>query len=151
MAKLKSQRIDTVNKLAEKKEREAASEFGACNSQLQAMQNQLRKLYQYRDDYSAQFTQSSNQGMDSLRLQDYLKFINNINHSIDKVFEQIEKKKQDCETKKQLWLREHQQVRIYAKVKDHYLADEQKIANKIEQKQTDESSQAFFYRNKQSS
>jgi len=148
MPQLKSKRIETVNKLAEKKEREAASEFGACMSQVQAMESQIRKLYQYREDYNHQFTQASNTGMDSARLQDYLKFINNINHSIDKIFEQLNKKKLECDSKKKLWLEEHQQVKIYAKVKEKYLADELVVQNKNEQKQSDEASLAFYSRNK---
>jgi len=148
MAKKKSQRIEPVNKLAEKKEQEAAAEFGACNSQLQSMQNQLRKLYQYRDDYNRQFSQSTNQGMGSSRLQDYLRFINNINHSVDKVLEQINKKTEECKKKRLFWLEQHQQVKKYAKVKEHYLVEELKAENKIEQKQSDEFSQAFFNRQK---
>lgn len=148
MPELKSKRIAPVNKLAEKKEQEAASDFGACNSQLQSMQNQLRKLYQYRDDYNRQFTQATQAGMDSTRLQDYLKFINNINHSIDKVLEQVEKKKSECEQKKQVWLEKHQKVRIYTRVTEHFLKEEQTAANKAEQKQSDEASQAFAFRQK---
>ena len=148
MPKLKSKRLEPVNKLAEKKEQEAASEFGACMSQVQAMENQVRKLYQYREDYNAQFNQASSSGLDSARLQDYLMFINNINHSIDKIFAQLNKKKLECDSKKILWLEKHQQVKIYAKVKQKYLADELIIQNKNEQKQTDESSLAFYTRNK---
>lgn len=146
MAKLKSQRFEPVNQIVQKKEREAATDFGTCMGQVQAMENQLKKLYQYRDDYNKQFGQSSNQGMSSSQIQDYLMFINNINHNIDKILENIEIKKKECEGKKQVWLAKHQQVRIYDKVKDKYLTAEQLQRDKIEQKQNDEFSQGFFHR-----
>ena len=147
MKKQKSQRIQVIQNLAIKQEEFAVIELGKANSQLELMQNQLDKLYQYRDEYSHQFTQAGS-NIQSNTLQDYIHFINNLNTGINHLLEQIEEQKKRCEEVREKWLDKHQQVDIYQKVKDKFLTDETKQQEKQEQKLTDESSQAFFLRNK---
>ena len=147
MKKKKSQRIQVIQNLAIKQEEFAVIELGKANSQLELMQSQLDKLYQYRDEYSHQFTQAGG-NIQSNTLQDYIHFINNLNTGINHLLEQIEEQKKRCEEVREKWLDKHQQVDIYQKVKDKFLTDETKQQEKQEQKLTDESSQAFFLRNK---
>ena len=92
MKKKKSQRIQVIQNLAIKQEEFAVIELGKANSQLELMQNQLDKLYQYRDEYSHQFTQTGG-NIQSNTLQDYIHFINNLNTGINHLLEQIEEQK----------------------------------------------------------
>ncbi|MBF0266911.1 MAG: flagellar export protein FliJ [Gammaproteobacteria bacterium] len=147
MSKKKSQRIQIIKTLVEKQEESAVIELGKANSQLELMQNQLDKLYQYRDEYSQQFNRTGT-NVKSNTLQDYIHFINNLNTGINHLLEQIEQQKKRCEQVRKVWLEKHQQVDIYQKVKDKFLTDEMIQQEKQEQKITDEISQAFFLRNK---
>jgi len=145
---LKSQRINVIKKLAEKKENESIISFGQCMSKLSAMENQLKKLYQYREDYNSKFNKSASSGIKSANIQDYLKFVNNLNHNIDSLLQVIQKQKLDCEKLKLDWVEKNKKVKIFDNVKGKFLESELSEKLKQEQKAIDESSTAFYLRNK---
>ncbi len=145
---LKSQRINVIKKLAEKKEDESIISFGQCMSKLSAMENQLKKLYQYREEYNSQFNKTASNGMNSSSIQYYQNFINNLNHNIDSLLKVIHKQKINCEKLKIEWKEKHKQVKIFSNVKNKYLESELTEKLKQEQKQLDEYSIAFHSRNK---
>jgi flagellar FliJ protein len=146
MPKSKSQRMKPVNQLAEKKEQQSAIVYSQCMTTVQEMNNQLQKLYSYRAGYHQQMTDMSSRGLGSHRLQDTLMFMNNLNKSIEGMLKQIEKQKQVCEEKKKLWVAMHTKTRIYSKVTEKYIFEEQVIRNKNEQKMVDEFNQSLFHR-----
>lgn len=146
MPKLKSQRMQPVNKLAEKQEQQSAIIYSQCLSQVRELEGQLQKLYSYREGYNQQMMELSRQGVGSNRLQDILKFMNNLNTSIEAVGLQISKQKQICEQKKLQWMEKHNKKRIYNKVTKKYIIKEQAVVNKNEQKLMDEFNQALFHR-----
>lgn len=146
MPKSKSQRMEPVNKLAEKQEQQSALIYSQCMSKVQEMENQLQQLYDYRDGYNQQMTRLSKQGVGSHRLQDTLMFMNNLNKSIEAILMQIKQQKQVCEKKKEDWMVLHNKKRIYSKVTEKYSQQEQIIKNKNEQKLLDEYNQALFHR-----
>lgn len=146
MQKSKSQRMKPVNRLAEQQEQQSAIIYSQCQSRVQELENQLQKLYNYRNDYNQQMTQLSRQGVGSHRLQDTLMFMNNLNNSIETMLLQIQVQKKVCEEKKKLWLEKHNKKRIYGKVTEKYTRAEQLISNKNEQKLLDEYNQSLFHR-----
>ncbi len=145
---LKSQRFDLIKRLAEKKEDDSVIIFGKCKSRLSAMKNQLNKLYQYREDYNLQFKKSANLGISSSGIQDYLRFINNLNHNIESLHNVLQEKNRECEKLKLVWLEKHKQVKIYTNVKNKFIQKETAEKFKQEQKISDEISIAFAIRNK---
>ncbi len=146
MPKSKSQRMIPVNRLAENKEQMSAVVFSQCMSKVQEMENQLEILYSYRAGYHQQMTEMSRQGVGSNRLQDTLVFMHNLNQSIEGMLSQIKQQKNICENEKQQWLALHTKTKIYTKVTDKYIGEEQIIANKNEQKLLDEFNQSSFHR-----
>lgn len=145
---LKSQRLNIIQKLAEKKEDESIISFGQCMSKLSSMENQLKKLYQYREGYNSQFNKAASDGVRSSNVQDYLKFINNLNHNIDSLLQVIYKQKAECEKLKLDWMEKNKKVKIYNNVKNKFLSNELSEQLKQEQKALDEFSTAFYLRNK---
>ena len=150
MPKLKSHRMRPVNKLAEKQDKEYAIVYSQCLLVIQGLEGQLQKLYSYRDGYNQQFLELSNQGVGSNRLQDILKFMTNLNTSIDGIGMQIRRQQAVCEEKKKLWIEKHNRKRIYTTITKKYINEEQVIQNKIEQKEQDEFNQAQFHRKQKS-
>lgn len=144
--KSKSQRMKPVNKLAEKKEQQSAQVYGQCLAAVRELENQLQKLYSYRAGYNQQMIDMSKQGVGSNRLQDTLMFMSNLNRSIEGVLLQIQQQKKVCEGKKQLWMAMHTKTRIYNKVTEKYIVEEQVIQNKNEQKLLDDFNQSLFHR-----
>ena len=145
--KKKSERIETIRNISVKAEEKAAIVLSQCNAKLLALENQLQKLYQYRDEYNRKFTEAGNQQLNTNKLKDYILFINSISHNIDKILNSIEVQKNACKKAQQAWFEKHQRVNIYNKVKSNYLEQEIKEENKKEQKLNDESSNAFYFRN----
>jgi len=146
MSKLKSQRMKPVNQLASKQEQEHAIVYAQCLLKVQELKEQLEKLYSYRDGYNQQFIELSNQGVGSNRLQDILKFMTNLNTSIEGIGAQILQQQKICAEKKKLWMEKHNKKRIYNTVTEKYLHEEQMIMNKNEQKIMDEFNQVQFHR-----
>ncbi|MDX2507592.1 MAG: flagellar export protein FliJ [Gammaproteobacteria bacterium] len=151
MPKSKSQRMKPVNHLAEKQEQQSAVIYSQCQSKVQQLENQLQKLYSYREGYNRQIMDLSRQGVGSHRLQDTLMFMNNLNRSIENMLLQIQQQKKICEGKKQLWMDKHNKKRIYNTVTKKYISEEQVVKNKNEQKLVDEYNQALFHRKLNSS
>ena len=138
--------MNPVNQLAEKQEQQSAIVYSQCLSKVQELENQLQKLYSYRESYNQQIKEISRQGVGSHRLQDTLMFMNNLNHSIESILAQIQQKKHVCTQKKQLWMEKHNKKRIYNKVTKKYITEEQLVKNKNEQKLLDEYNQTLFHR-----
>ncbi len=138
--------MNPVNQLAEKQEQQSAIVYSQCLSKVQELENQLHKLYSYRESYNQQIKKISRQGVGSHRLQDTLMFMNNLNHSIESILAQIQQKKHVCTQKKQLWMEKHNKKRIYNKVTKKYITEEQLVKNKNEQKLLDEYNQTLFHR-----
>ncbi len=138
--------MNPVNQLAEKQEQQSAIVYSQCLSKVQELENQLHKLYSYRESYNQQIKKISRQGVGSHRLQDTLMFMNNLNHSIESILAQIQQQKQACVQKKQLWMEKHNKKRIYNKVTKKYITEEQLVNNKKEQKLLDEYNQTLFHR-----
>ena len=150
MAKSKSQRMQPVNRLAEKQEQQSALIYSKCMDKVTELENQLQKLYEYRDGYNKQMTDMSRQGLGSHRLQDTLLFMSNLNKSIETILTQIKQQKTVCERKKQDWMAMHNKKRIFNKVTEKYSYEEQVIRNKNEQKLMDEFNQSLFHRKRNS-
>ena len=146
MPKSKSQRMQPVNQLADKQDKEYAIIYSQCLLQVRKLEEQLQKLYSYRDGYNQQFIELSKQGVGTNRLQDILKFMTNLNVSIEGIGQQISRQKTICEEKKKLWMHKHNKKRIYKTVTKKYIIEEQVIQNKIEQKEQDEFNQTQFHR-----
>ncbi len=146
MPKLKSQRMKPVNQLAEKKEQQSVVIYSQCLAKVKALEDQLQKLYSYREGYNQQMLNLSAKGVGSHRLQDTLMFMNNLNKSIEGLLIQIQHQKILCEEKKKDWMVRHNKTRIYNKVTKKYIAEEQTIQNKNEQKLLDEFNQSLFQR-----
>ena len=144
--KSRVQRMQVVNHLAEKKEQQSAQIYSQCLASVSSLEQQLEKLYSYRQAYSQQLTEQSRLGVANQRLQDTLMFMSNLNKSIDGVLSQIKQQKQFCEIKKQNWLVLHQQTKTYLKVTQKYQISEQIQINKNEQKMMDEFNQSAFHR-----
>ena len=144
--KSKSQRMKPVNKLAEKQEQQSAQVYALSLANVRELENQLQKLYSYQAGYNQQMIDMSKQGVGSHRLQDTLMFISNLNQSIEGVLLQIQQLKKICDGKKQLWMAMHTKKRIYNKVTEKYIVEEQVIINKNEQKLLDDFNQSSFQR-----
>ena len=140
-----------VNQLAEQQEQQSAIVYSQCQSRVLELESQLQKLYSYREDYNKQMLELSRQGVGSLRLQDTLMFMNNLNTSIESMLLQIQQQKKVCVEKKKLWMEKHNKKRIYSKVTEKYTRAEQVVKNKNEQKLQDEFNQALFHRKRNTS
>lgn len=138
--------MQPVNQLAEKQEQQGAIVYSQCLSKVQELENQLQKLYSYREGYNQQMIERSSKGMGSHRLQDTLVFMSNLNRSIEGLLKQIQQQKQVCEEKKKQWMVLHNKKRVYIKVTEKYSSAEQIIKNKNEQKLLDEYNQNLFHR-----
>ncbi len=138
--------MQPVNRLADRQEQQSAIVFSQCQARVRELQQQLEKLYQYRDGYNQQMIEQSQQGVGSYRLQDTLMFMNNLNQSIETILKQIQRQKQVCIEKREIWMNLHNKKRIYTKVTEKYQYQEQQQKNKQEQKNLDEHNQNLFHR-----
>lgn len=70
MAELRSQRMQVVLVVAERKEQQAGREFGQCKAQVEAEAEQLRQL----DDYAAQYLRTYSERKTAIKPQELIAY-----------------------------------------------------------------------------
>ena len=78
----RSKRMQPVQRVAEKRENDAAHRMSESRQQLAHQETRLKELQAYRDQYAAQFSERGNAGLDSMQLQDYRVFLSRLNEAI---------------------------------------------------------------------
>ena len=137
----RSQRLDPVRKLAENKERDAARHMGECLRELEEHKKRLDELSHYRDEYSRRVTESGKSGIGIAQLNDYRRFLSQLNTAIVHQRKKITEVEREYLQRKSKWTGCHSRTQVLDKVASRYRAEEHKLAERVEQKVNDEKSQ----------
>lgn len=137
----RSKRMTPVVKVAESREQAAARVLGEARQRLEQQQRKLEELTTYRDQYSLEFQQCSGQGMGVARLQDFRLFLARLNEAIEQQRRLVERCQQDCERRRLQWVATRTRTQALGKVVDRYQREEQRVAERREQRDSDERAQ----------
>ena len=134
----RSKRLAPVQRITEAKEKDAARALGDAQLQLQQLQQQLKELETYREEYRNHFQHSGRNGFSAQQLQQQQQFLSNIDLAIEQQHQTISNTEVLCEQKKQHWFDARGRTQALDKVAERYLDDERQVQNRREQKENDE-------------
>lgn len=131
-------RLEPIKELAETREKHAAQAYGQSQQKLEAAHKGLNNLTAFRENYSARFNQSGNQGLGVRRLQEYRAFLDKINKAIADQELQLQYAERDLEAKKHAWEEAHGRVLGMQTVVDKLRTEALKLEQKREQNEYDD-------------
>lgn len=137
----KSSRFQTVVRYTESKEDEAAKQLAESQKNLVDQQSRLESLTQFKDEYAQGFTRSGQQGMRASQLRDYQAFMTKLQNAVDQQQRMVEIAVENLESKRKQWLHTRNETRKANTLLDRYLLQEQRLQDKLEQKDSDERGQ----------
>lgn len=137
----RSKRLQPIQKIAENREDAAAKEMGKARTQVNELETRLAELITFREEYARNFITAGEQGMGVSRMMEYQGFINRIDQAIAYQRSSIEQAKMVYENRKKIWGQLHGRVLAMDKLAARYRQQERMLADKRDQKETDERAQ----------
>jgi flagellar FliJ protein len=138
MTKKKSERWQSLRKIADQYEQHAARTLGQSQGNLNQQQQRLEELLRFRQEYNQQFQQSGAQGMDGATLQSFQRFLLQLDQAIAQQRQTVAAAERDCDHKRDNWQDKHKTTRIYDKTIERFVTQEQRTASRKEQRESDD-------------
>jgi len=136
----RSQRIKTIVRLSERKERTAAREFAEVQRTLNDYKERLNQLQNYRNEYLG-YLKPHGQRQSIKGMREHQAFILQINEGIRVLTEQITMQEAMNFRERDKWLKEKQQLDTMENIFERFSKTERQVAALREQNQLDELSQ----------
>ncbi len=134
----RSDRLNSLVKLAQGEENDAAREMGLANEQLNKVQLSLDDLILYQAEYANKFTQSIGKTYTVHELGQYRGFLSQIDSGVKQQHQIIETASLVAEQKRQQWLEKRNRTRALNKAMEKYKEEEQAFELNKEQMLQDE-------------
>ncbi len=136
----RSKRLNSVAKLMNHRQQEAAKRLGYCAQQLEQQRQSLHELEVYRNEYLHSFQNNIQAGISMSRVNDYHQFIVHLDQAISQQQQNVYRADKEYASCRQEWLSRRCSVKAMDKVVSRYQAQEQQLEGKREQHENDESS-----------
>lgn len=136
-----SDRFKPIQKIADKKERDAAAAFGQTLRDREAAQRRLQELQQYHAEYLERFTRARRHGIIGATIQEYQAFIARLEYAIEEQKRVLADMQVRCNDSKAQWRGRFTKARAVDNAVDRMRADEEKRREHKEQTLSDERSQ----------
>ncbi len=137
----KSKRMQPVARVAEDRQRKAATEMVEFKQLLDAQQDKLDELRKYRNEYARHFEQIGRNGMDAGRMADFRGILTRLSEAIVWQEQRLVTLNQDYERLRRSWTDTRSRAAAIDKVIERFRADEQREADRREQGEFDERAQ----------
>jgi len=131
-------RLQPVIEQAKKAEQEAAAKLAQSQQQLSQQQAQLTALLRYQADYQKQWQNLGRQSQTAQCLQDYRRFLDQLQSAIDLQQNRTEQSQQQVETAQNHWQQQHSRSEALNKLQRRYQTEIDQAAAKCEQRLLDE-------------
>lgn len=137
----KSDRFKPIQKIAGKKEHDAAAAFGKTLRDRESAQRRFDELVQYHAEYLDRFNQATRNGIGSARIQEYQAFIAKLELAIEEQKRVLDETRHRVSDSKAQWRGKYTKARAVDNAVDRMRADELRESERKEQKSSDEHSQ----------
>jgi flagellar FliJ protein len=137
----RSDRVKPVIKVAKNRERDAARVLSDAQRTVQAQQDRLRELMKYREEYRAGFAQRGGSGVSAAQLRTMRGFMEKLDLAVEQQERIVRDAQAELENRRRQWLEKHLRTQALDHVREKYVSEEQRHANRVEQKDADERSQ----------
>ena len=136
----RTERLQPVVKHTDKKEKEALEAMAFSQGELELEKNRLNQLNSYKQEYLQGHTRKD-RVYAALELQEFNRFLAQLDQSILQQTEVIELRKKELEYKRKSWQTTHIDSKVMHKVVGNLQRQEKILETRVEQKQMDELSQ----------
>ncbi len=136
--KKKSARLKPVREMAENNVKQAVSEMVSAKNSHQTHEQKLQELISYRLEYIEQFQFRAKKGMQSSQLQQYQRFINQLDDAIQHQRVTVLQSGKILDDRKNHWRNKDSHKRAINKAVNRFKRKENRISEKIEQDGLDE-------------
>ena len=144
----RSKRLQVVVELATKEKDAILEQVGRANQAWLKEKRQLESLYQYREEYLAQFRSGHTQNMTAQRVLALRGFLSQLDQAIQAQSQQVAQQFKLLEQQRQKWKQAWTKEKSVQHLVERYQDEEQRLENKKEQRTQDEFS-AQLWRRKQ--
>lgn len=133
-----SERFKPVQRIADNRERKAATALGDQLKCRQQAEQQLANLRAYHAEYLAQYQQANQQGMSVSRIREFQIFMDKLEQAIAEQEKVLDKALADCASAQSVWRDKYTRTQVMTKVVSRLKEDEQREADRREQAQIDD-------------
>lgn len=142
----KSKRMETVNTIAEREEREQANIFAKSQQHCDAQQKKLAELKQYYREYAESSRKSTGEFLDIIRMQESRAFMAKLAAAISQQSDIIRKAELAMNADRKHWMDSRRRAMSMQKLTERYVQQELCQAEATEQRLADDlSSQRFVW------
>jgi flagellar FliJ protein len=134
----RSKRMQSVQYLAQNRERDAVKKLGESQRYLDAQQAKLEELRAYRDQYATAFENTGGAGLDAFRIHEYRVFLGRLNEAILQQEAVIAQCSIRHEQTREQWMATRNHSQAIDKVLERYRQQERKQEERKEQQELNE-------------
>jgi flagellar FliJ protein len=137
----RSDRLDVVQQVASRNERERAERVGAAERHLVEMQQKLAALEKYRTEYEAGFKARAGSGVDVVGMRDFQTFLAKLGEALTQQRELVTLAQRALETERSNWREAAQRAHVVETLAERWQSEELRAATRRDQNESDELSQ----------
>lgn len=134
-------RLEPVQKIVDDTERRMAEHFASAERLLSSNEKKLQELNSYRDDYTQGFARRAGGGMGARELVDFQAFMTRLNEAIKQQTQVVQQARNERDVQHKRWQEAAQRAKALGNVLERWQQEEVRIADKREQRETDERAQ----------
>jgi flagellar FliJ protein len=137
----RSDRLDVVQQVAARTERERAERVGAAERHLVEMQQKLTALEKYRSEYEAGFASRAGGGVDVIGMRDFQTFLAKLGEALKQQRELVAMARTALEAERGHWREAAQRAHVVETLAERWQTEETRAESRRDQQETDELSQ----------
>ena len=134
----RSERLDVVQQVASRTERERAERVGAAERHLVEMQQKLAALEKYRGEYEAGFKTRAGAGVDVVGMRDFQTFLAKLGEALTQQRELVTLAQRALEAERSNWREAAQRAHVVETLAERWQTEESRAADRRDQQESDE-------------
>jgi flagellar FliJ protein len=137
----RSGRLDVVQQVAARTERERAERVAAAERHLLEMQDKLAALERYRSEYEAGFAARAGAGLDVIGMRDFQTFLAKLGEALTQQRELVALARGALDAERSHWREAAQRTHVVETLAERWQGEESRAADRRDQQESDELSQ----------
>ena len=137
----RSERLDVVQQVASRTERERAERVGAAERHLVEMQQKLAALEKYRTEYESGFKSRAGAGVDVVGMRDFQTFLAKLGEALTQQRELVTLAQRALDSERSNWREAAQRAHVVETLAERWQTEEQRAETRRDQNESDELSQ----------
>ena len=134
----RSDRLDVVQQVTARNEREHAERVAAAQRHLKEMEDKHAALEKYRGEYEAGFAARSRAGFDAIGVRDFQAFLARLGEALAAQAEIVKQARAALDAVRAQWREAAQRAHVVDSLAERWQSEETRAANRRDQNETDE-------------